>query len=126
MNKNIITNYKKNNMGTIDFDGQFGTMKKPQDFIVYPMQGAGVVIHIQSKNRFGAIDLDTGKGVISAPKESASTVWLQMCQIRHTAVGINLDETTRLALREAVKSTGSLLPVGNSVVQVENPGAVEL
>jgi hypothetical protein len=127
MNKNIITDCKKNIMGTIDFQGQFGTMRKAQDFIVYPMQDAGSVIHIQSDNRFGAIDLDTGKGLVSpACKGHAGAAALQLSIMDKTAVPITLDDATRLTLREAVKKTGSLLPVGNSVVQVENPGAVEL
>src|SRR4051812_46305061 len=126
MNKNIITDCKKNIMGTIDFQGQFGNMKKPQGFIVYPMQESGARIHIQSDNRFGTIDLDTGKGLVTpATPGHASAAKLTMSIMDQSAIRIPLDEATRLVLREAVKSTGGAV-VGNSIVQVQNPGAIEL
>jgi hypothetical protein len=49
-------------MGTVSFDGQFPGMRKPQDFIVYPMQAGDSVaqIKIQSDKRSGFISLVSG------------------------------------------------------------------
>lgn len=33
----MITNIRKNRIGTVSFDGKFDGMRKSQDFIVYPM-----------------------------------------------------------------------------------------
>lgn len=64
-----IKNIRKNCMGTTDFEMQIQGMRKPQEFIVYPMQkdSASTEISIQSDNRFGVIDLTTGKGKMSKP-----------------------------------------------------------
>ena len=52
-NKQILSNFRKNFAGTASFDGQFEGMRKPQDFVVYPMKTGDVEIQIQSDNRFG-------------------------------------------------------------------------
>lgn len=122
----MITNCHRNIMGTISFDGKFDGMNKAQDFIVYPMQDIGTIIHIQSKNRMGKLDLDTGRGLLSAPKSGhAGFIWLNICQIRGTAKEIQLSEDERQSLRTAIKNTGGLL-VGSSIVKSENIGAMAL
>lgn len=58
------SNYRRNIMGTVSFDGIAPGMRKPQDFIVCPMQDSGEQISIQMKhllyiNGVGAIvDID--------------------------------------------------------------------
>lgn len=32
----MITNFSKNSLGTLDFDGKFAGMRKAQDFVAYP------------------------------------------------------------------------------------------
>ena len=60
-----ITNYKKNIMGTTSFDLKVKGMRKPQDFIVYPITEKTDKIRIQSDKKFGEIHLPTGKGILS-------------------------------------------------------------
>lgn len=50
-------------MGTAQFDMLLPDQRKPQNFIVYPMQkdGDSKVIKIQSDKRLGNLDLETGK-----------------------------------------------------------------
>lgn len=119
----MITNIKRNILGTISFDGQFGKMRKAQDFIVYPKQDAGSHIIIQSDHRFGRLDLETGVGIISANRgQYANGMWLSICVSNGTAEPIALPESDKNALREAIRSTGGLL-VGDSIVKCDNIGA---
>lgn len=121
-----ITGCKRNIMGTVSFDGQFPKMRKPQDFIVYPMQDSGPVITIQSDHRFGQIDLDTGKGVVSASRaQYANSVWLAMSLRAGTAVDFELTAEDRQTLRQWIKSTGGI-EVGSSFVKCDNTGAMAL
>jgi hypothetical protein len=69
-----ILNIKKNCMGTLSFDAKFNGMRKPQDFIVYPMHKdqATDKIKIQSDTRIGYIYLETGDIVIAGPVSSGA------------------------------------------------------
>ena len=119
----MITNCHKNIMGTISFDGQFGKMKKPQDFIVYPCQDSGSVITIQSDHRFGRLDLKTGAMWLSANRaQYANGMWLSLCIQRGTAEPVIVEEAERESLRMAIRGTGGLL-VGDSFVKCDNIGA---
>lgn len=122
-----ISNCHKNRMGTLSFDGLFPGMRKPADFIVYPMHDSGTEIRIQSDNRFGRVDLDTGAVVLSANSGSAHAggTWLTLCEIRGTAQRFTLAVEDRQTLRQFVKSTGGLL-VGSSIVLTDNTGAMAL
>lgn len=70
-----ITNCHRNIMGTVSFDGRFPGMRKAEDFIVYPMHDSGVEILIQSDHRFGRINLDTGRGIVSARHCAVASGW---------------------------------------------------
>ena len=121
-----ISNCHKNLMGTLSFDGRFGAMRKPEDFIVYPMQESTDEITIQSEHRFGQINLTTGAGILSARRANyANFVWLQLCIIRKTAERFQVADEDRQTLRQWVKSTGGVL-VGESFVKCENIGAIGL
>ena len=123
----MITNCHKNIMGTLSFDALFPSMRKASDFIVYPMHDSGTQIRIQSDNRFGQLDLETGAAILSANSGSrhAGGAWLTACVIRGTAQRFTLAEEDRATLRKWVKSTGGIL-VGNSVVKTDNTGALAL
>lgn len=127
MNPATITNCRKNLMGTLSFDGKFPGMRKASDFIVYPMQDSGTEIRIQSDNRFGRIDLETGAAVLSANSGSAHAggTWLMLCELRKTAQRFTLADEDRATLRQWVKSTGGVL-VGESFVKCDNTGALAL
>jgi hypothetical protein len=121
-----IRNCHKNIMGTVSFDGKFQGMRKPQDFIVYPMQDSGENITIQSNHRFGQIDLGTGEGIISANRaQYANAPWLGLCVLNNTATTFQLANEDRETLRQWIKSTGGVL-VGESFVKCDNTGALAL
>lgn len=65
----MISNLHRNIMGTTSFDGKFLGMRKPQDFIVYPMhsEDAAAKAKIQSDTRIGTIDMQTGEVMLSRP-----------------------------------------------------------
>lgn len=122
----MITNCHKNIMGTLSFNGQFPGMRKPQDFIVYPMQDSGEVITIQSDKRFGQIDLATGRGIVSASRaQYANSIWLALCVRAKTAVPFELPAEDRQTLRQWIKSTGGI-EVGSAAVKCDNTGAMAL
>ena len=62
-----LSNIHSNIMGTISFDLKIKGMRKPQDFIVYPIAAgeSNKSIKIQSDTRIGKIDLIGGVGVMS-------------------------------------------------------------
>lgn len=62
----MISNIRKNNMGTTSFNGKFSGMRKEQDFIVYPILNIKTTIMIQSDTRFGYIEIVTGVCTLSA------------------------------------------------------------
>ncbi len=113
-------------MGTVSFDGKCAGMRKPQDFIVYPMQNAGEIIDIQSDHRFGQIDLATGQGVLSANRaQYANAMWLGLSVIQKTAVDVELSTQSLTTFRQWIKSTGGV-EVGSSFVKCDNTGALAL
>lgn len=113
-------------MGTTSFDGAFPGMRKAQDFIIYPLDKAGTEISIQSEHRYGKLDLDTGKGVLSANKaQYANSVWLALCMCNGTAKVFQLTPEDLQALRKQINSTGGDL-VGKSFVKSCNIGALAI
>jgi hypothetical protein len=125
----MITNFKRNCLGTLDFTAKLGKMRKVDDFIVYPMQESSTEIRIQSDHRFGRVDLETGAGILSASRaQYANGAWLMVCQIRGTAEAFTLDVEDREQLRQWVKSTGGALVGGNNALRVhcDNTGAIAL
>lgn len=121
----MITNCKRNCMSTVSFDGKFPGMKKPQDFIVYPMQDSGEIITIQSGHRFGTIDLSTGNGIVSTNKSQyANRIWLAACRAMRIAVEIQLCAEDLQTLRGWIKSTGGT-EVGTCVIS-DNTGVMAL
>ncbi len=122
----MISNIKKNIMGTASFDGKFAGMRKAQDFIVYPMQDSGEVVSVQSDNRFGRIDLATGSVLMSAAATChAGADWFRACQIRRTCKIDTLPAEELQTLRQWIKSTGGI-EVGQSFVKCDNTGALAL
>ena len=56
-----ISRLRKNIMGTLSFDLKVGSMRKAQDFIVYPMSELEDKISIQSSKKFGIISIEDGR-----------------------------------------------------------------
>ena len=115
-----ITNYKKNIMGTTSFDLKVKGMRKPQDFIVYPITEKTDKIRIQSDKKFGEIHLPTGKGILS---KSGNTSWHLASDMMNR--NVNTFELSEAELQEFVnqiKSTSGK-SVGSSFVKSDNSGA---
>jgi hypothetical protein len=58
--KTIITNFRKNIMGTVSFEMKLPKMRISQEFSVYPMSTNDTKIMIQSNTRIGYIHLNSG------------------------------------------------------------------
>lgn len=69
-----ITNITRNCMGTCSFDAQFKSMRKAQDFIVYPIPSGETLnrILVQSDTRIGYIYLDDGRVALTPPVASGA------------------------------------------------------
>ena len=120
----MITNISKNCMGTVSFDGKFGSMRKAQEFVVYPMKSDDCKNPvIQSDTRIGRIDLSNGEVSMSPPRQGgAYSVHLAFAK----SAG-KLDAETIFMLKAAIFSTASG-KAGNNVMGVytDNIGAIEV
>lgn len=120
----MLTNVKKGIMGTIEFDAQFKGMRKPQDFIVYPLHAGGdpTRIKIQSDTRIGIICFTSGRVLMSPPVASGA----------HTAHLVNAKEVDKLSaeevllLKAAVFSTAGKSVGSNGIVTTDNSAASEV
>lgn len=70
----MIANFKRNCLGTIDFDGQFKGMRKAQSFCVYPLHAGDTAetLLVQSDTRIGRIRLSDGAVALSPPRAGGS------------------------------------------------------
>ena len=115
-----ITNYKKNIMGTLSFDLKVKGMRKPQDFIVYPITEKTDKIRIQSDKKFGEIHLPTGNGVLS---KSGNTSWHLASDMMNRNINkFELSESEMKELKDKIKATTGK-SVGSSFVKSDNSGA---
>jgi hypothetical protein len=114
----MITNIRKNIMGTVSFDGQFDGMRKPQDFIVYPMKNPGKMIYVQSDNRFAEIDLEGGH-----VRLSRSARGIGFAGLVSATYGGQMDEDQLELLKYAIRQTASGKAGTNGIVYVDNSGA---
>lgn len=116
-----ILGLKRNIMGTTDIEMKITGMRKPQDFIVYPIgaDDAGNVIKIQSETRIGQINLVKGVGVMSQSHQGgAYFVHLQMDKL----TSFELSEKDLKDLKAFInKTSGS--NVGSSIIKSDNSGA---
>jgi hypothetical protein len=107
-------------MGTTSFDLKVKGMRKPQDFIVYPITEKTDKIRIQSDKKFGEIHLPTGKGILS---KSGNTSWHLASDMMNR--NVNTFELSEAELQEfinQIKSTSGK-SVGSSFVKSDNSGA---
>lgn len=119
-----ILGLKRNIMGTTDIEMKITGMRKPQDFIVYPIgaDDAGNVIKIQSETRIGQINLVKGVGVMSQSHQGgAYFVHLQMDKL----TSFELSEKDLKDLKAFInKTSGS--SVGSSMIKSDNSGASKI
>ena len=114
----MITNIKKNSVGTAAFDGKFGKMRKAQNFVTYPIHSDmnGETITIQSEHRFAIIKVASGETLMSANHaQYANTTALQCDIINGKAERFTIDNLEPL-LTFIRGTAGSM--VGNNAMCV--------
>lgn len=116
----MIQTIRKNILGTISFTAQFKSMRKAQEFIIYPIeQGESTEsILIQSDTRIGRINLNNGD-VIMSPSRAGGSYGV------HLAFASKIDtlSTEDLAgLKFRILQTADKM-AGTSVVHCDNSGA---
>ncbi len=106
-----ILGFSRNVMGTTDIEMKITGMRKPQDFIVYPIgkDDAGSVITIQSDTRIGQINLVKGVGVMSqSHSNGAYFVHLQIDKLTSFTVSeSDLDDIKSHIFRTAGSNVGT-------------------
>ena len=123
----MISNIHKNNMGTISFDAKFAGMRKPQDFIVYPMKAGDETQRpvIQSDTRIGTVCLQTGNVRMSRPHTGGAN-FMHMSMER--ALIDKIPQEDLFSLKAHIMSTahGAAGKAENGIVQTDNSGALEV
>jgi len=123
----MISNIRTNRMGTISFEAKFPKMRKPQDFIVYPVakDGSAKKLKIQSDTRMGIIDTETGKVVLTKPHSSGAYFHhLQMGQ-NHT-FELPEGDLSQLKVNVFTSADPNAGKDRNGVVQTDNSGAIRI
>lgn len=120
----MITNIRKNCMGTVSFDGKFDGMRKAQDFIVYPMHAGNdtSTAKIQSDTRIGRIHLTTGE-VILSPSRQGGSYGVHMAFAK-PAGKLTGDEL--LTFKAQIAATAHGHAGTNGIVYTDNSAAMEV
>jgi hypothetical protein len=120
-----IKNYTINVLGTLSFDAKFPSMRKAQNFSVYPMHGKTRKIHAQSKQRWAEICADSGEVVMSGAHNYANSTSMMFDVINKRASLFTLPGDVLDELKSKIRATGGEL-VGSSVAVTNNIGAHSL
>lgn len=120
----MISNIKPSRMGTVSFDAKFTGMRKPQDFITYPISTGDQAtrIKVQSDTRIGFIDLNDGTVTMSASIQGGA-------YNHHLASVKPIDKLTGeelLLLKAKILGTANGHAGTNGVVYVDNGGAMDV
>lgn len=120
----MITNIKRNCMGTVSFDGKFDGMRKAQDFIVYPFHAGNQTIaaKVQSNTRIGMIHLTTG-AVLMSKSHASGAYGVHLAEASH--VGTLTGEELML-FKAQIAATASGKAGTNGIVYTDNSGALEV
>jgi hypothetical protein len=119
----MLTNIHRGIMGTVEFDGQFQGMRKPQSFIVYPMHAGNPTdsCKVQSDTRIGGIRLIDGIVIMSPPRAGGAFN-------HHLALAVPVGRLTGeelLALKAGIMATADGA-AGTSVMHTDNSGALDV
>jgi hypothetical protein len=112
---------RTNIMGTCSFNLKFDSMRKIQDFIVYPIDKSNVskIIQIQSDTRIGQLDLDTGKCIMTKSHPNGAYGY-------HLALGetvpVQFNETQCNELKVYIYKTKDNTGT-NGIMLIDNTGA---
>lgn len=116
----MITNIKKNSVGTAAFDGKFGKMRKAQNFVTYPIHSDmnGETITIQSEHRYAIIKVASGETLMSANHaQYANSMRLQCDIIDGKAERFTIDKGILEPLLTFIRGTAGSM-VGNNAMCV--------
>lgn len=119
----MISNIRRSNVGTVEFDAQFAGMRQPQNFLVYPIKKDDDLSHgiiVQSGTRIGRIFLDTGNVFMSKPHPRGA-YFHHLPEARPVA---KLSSEELLLLKTHI--AGSADGKGTSGVSCENEGAINV
>ena len=116
-----VSTIRRNIMGTTSMVMKIKGMKKPQDFIVYPISAdqAGKPITIQSDTRFGFLDLSSGRGLMSQSHPNGAYSYHFTADKK---VPFKLSETDLQRIKEHISGTAGS-SVGNMGISSDNSGA---
>ena len=120
----MLTNLKRNRMGTTDFDAQWKGMRKPQSFVVYPIhqgQRADRLL-VQSDTRIGWVFLTSGEVWLSKPHASGAYQ-------PHLAEAAPVDHLTGeelTLLKSHVMASASGKAGTTGVIHTDNSGALDV
>lgn len=119
-----IQNIKRNSMGTLDFDGKFDGMRKPQDFITYPIGAKDdkTRVKIQSDTRIGFINLTNGH-VLMSPSIKGGAYNHHLSQINDVG---KLNQEELFSLKAQLLDSASAKAGTNGIVTTDNSGAAEV
>ena len=121
----MIGAYRKGCMGTVIFEAKFVGMRKPQEFVVYPIGSddeANPRIKIQSDTRIGFIDRNSGAVWLCAPQSNGAYNH-HLALARQVDV---LDAESLTLLKSQVMSTASPKAgkAENGIIMCDNSGAL--
>lgn len=123
----MISNIHKNCMGTVSFDAKFAGMRKPQDFIVYPIKAgdeSGRIV-IQSDTRIGLIDVESGKVWMSKPRAGGAN-FMHLSMERSLIDKLSQEDLFNLKAHIFSTAHGAAGKAENGIVQCDNSGALEV
>lgn len=119
-----LTSIHRNNLGTVSFDAHFKGMRKPQEFVVYPLHtGADPsILLVQSGSRVGRIYLKDGRVVMCPPVSGGA-------YFHHLALAKEIDHLSAedlFSLKAQVFATAHGNAGSNGVVFTDNSAALEV
>lgn len=120
----MISNLHRNCMGTVSFDGKFQGMRKPQDFIIYPLHVGHDAsrIKIQSSTRIGHIDLNNGNVDLRPPRSGGA----YFNHLGLTARVGKLPTDQLLLLKARIMDSASGRAGSNGIIYTDNSEALNV
>jgi hypothetical protein len=123
-----LSNIRKNCMGTISFDMMYKGMRKSDRFTVYPKSknDTDTTIIVQSGDRFGRVDLSSGKCVMAVKRGFCNSIHLSMQIACKTAKAVLFSSEQCAELRTKILGTYSHHAGTNGMIYSDNSGVTAL
>lgn len=122
----MITNIRKNRMGTVSFDGMFPGQRKAQDFIVYPLgaEDPGLRLLVQSDKRIGYIH--TADGRVELCPSQPGGAYNHHLPLRQCLGKLPPEELLLLKGQVLATAHGQAGKAENGIVHADNSGALNV